>query len=95
MDQWIVQVKKTSKDEWLAMHPSDNPEEDFDLEEDFLEVEVSVVKKHFTFGQESYGWEGLDKIVLPCEDECSEAVLKEWTRRAKIICDALNTAQHS
>ena len=55
-------------DEWevLVMGEVYQNNEGYDLEEgdQFDEIEVSVIKVDNKFGHSSYGWDGMDKIIL-------------------------------
>lgn len=68
------------------------------------DVEISVIKKSNKHGQQSYGWGGLDKVILGTEDlvcdygltreevEENKQIFDEIKKRASIICDAFNKA---
>jgi len=67
------------------------------------DVEISVIKRSNKHGQQSYGWGGLDKVILCTDDlldeevwldevevEENKKVFDEIKKRASIICDAFN-----
>jgi hypothetical protein len=87
LGEWETLVKKTTKAEMTEIC---NMEED-EFDEDFYDVEVSIIKKDYEFGHESYGGEGPDKIILPADEECCKEHLEMWTRRAEAVCRVLNT----
>jgi len=88
--KWEVAVKCETREELYEMHEEDGEEpEDFDIK-DFNSVEVSVLRSDNELGMKSYGWGGMDKIILFGEDEYKQKDI-EWCKQvAETICNALN-----
>ena len=63
--------------------------EDYDIPE-FGDVEISVVRKNNKHGIKSYGWSGLDKIILFENDDYTKEDIKWCEQVAEVICDTLN-----
>lgn len=82
----------SSKDKWIV-HINGNKITDPD-DEEYEGFEISVLLKSNAHGQRSWGWPGLDKIVLFESDEIEEEDASEnWDlmlRQAEAIALALN-----
>lgn len=88
--KWIVESKYTTKKEAEKYYASVGEDsEDYDIP-NFGSVEISVVRKNNKHGIESYGWEGLNKIILFKDDDYTKKEMKWCEHVAKVICDALN-----
>lgn len=53
-------------------------------------VEISVVRTSYQLGMQSYGWEGINKVIIGGRAETMEDVEK-YIDMANIICDAFNS----
>lgn len=90
--KWIVQSWFTTREECEKYcKEKDNDPDDWDIE-DFQEIEISVVREDNKHGQESYGWEDMDKIVLfdEFDHEVTQKDMDWYQKVAKVMCDALN-----
>lgn len=88
--KWIVKSKFTTReeDEKLCKDQGADPE-DYDIE-DFNEVEIAVLREDNKGGMKSYGWNGMNKIIL-FEDEIYTEEEINWCKEvAETICEALN-----
>lgn len=87
---WIIESKYTTGKELRKMYKENGEDpNDYDIEE-FSEVEISVARKNNKHTIESYGWPGLDKIILFGNDDYVKKDIKWCEQVAKVICDALN-----
>lgn len=90
--KWVVNSKYTTEEEMIALY-RDIDNEDVDENEEFdsfTEVEISVIREDNEEGKESYGWDGMDKIILFDEGDYSEEDIRWCEKVAQTICDALN-----
>lgn len=88
--KWVVKSEYTTREdnEKLCRDQGADPE-NYDIE-DFNEVEISVVREDNKTGLESYGWDGMDKIIL-FEDEVYTEKEINWCKKvAETVCEALN-----
>jgi len=84
MDKWKVQLLGCSVEEWTTQKDSDY--------NDVKWAELSVVHKSFKHGQQSLGWSGLKKIILPELISFSLKSRQKQFAQATAICEALNNA---
>lgn len=88
--KWIVESKYTTKKEAKKYYASIGEDsEDYDIP-NFGDVEISVIRKYNKRGIESYGWNGLNKIILFGDNDYTKKEMKWCEQVAKTICDALN-----
>jgi hypothetical protein len=77
-----------SKSKWIVKAEYTTPG-NYDIK-DFNEVEIAVLREDNKGGMESYGWDGMDKIIL-FEDEMYTEEEMNWCKEvAETICEALN-----
>ena len=90
MDEWIVKSKYTTKEDAKKFYIriGDNPK-DYDIPE-FHDVEISIVRKNNKHGIKSYGYGGLDKIILFENNDYTKKDIKWCEQVAKVICETLN-----
>jgi len=86
LGDWETLVKKTTREEMKEFHGM----EDDELDMEFYDVEISIIKKDNEYGHESYGGAGPDKIILPVEEECDQEEFDRWLKRANAVCRVLN-----
>jgi hypothetical protein len=89
--KWIVESKYTTKKEsyeFCKQHGL-NPK-NFRRVEDFNGVEISVIQENNKHGIKSYGYGGLDKIILFEGNDYTKKEMKWCEQVAKTICDTLN-----
>jgi hypothetical protein len=88
--KWIVKSEYTTREvyEHFCKDQGTDPE-DYDIE-DFNEVEIAVVREDNISGMKSYGWDGLDKIILSGDDVYTKKEINWCKEVAETICEALN-----
>lgn len=89
--KWKVEAKYETKEELYTLYKDSGEDPEFYDIEDFNEVEISVVREDNKHGIESYGWGGLDKIILFDDSDYYDKKEIEWCKQvAEAICEALN-----
>ena len=88
--KWKVEAKYETKEDLYKFYKKEGEDPKFYDIEDFNDVEISVIRENNEHGIESYGWGGLDKIILFEDDEYTKEDI-EWCKQvAETICEALN-----
>lgn len=63
---------------------------DYYIEEEALrQVELSIIDKNNKHGYRSYGWPGLNKVILTNNIENKKQLI-EWVQISIVCCNALN-----
>lgn len=98
--KWVTLVKEevlsydVDRDERLPARLEDLTDKDIENDTYEISLEISVIRKDYKHGFDSWGWGGTDKIILFDADEVETVADIEWMKKvAQTTADALNKAK--
>jgi len=92
--KWVVKKEWTTEEDCEEMlEEYGHDPDDYEMD-DFQEIEISVVRNNNIHGLRSYGWAGVDKIILFSDESFDEEVTQEtidWcVKVAEAVAKTLN-----